>query len=223
MIAKLNDFNGIIADALLSQHGGRGRLRLLPDEDLRRAHLAILREQATAPETIDESDPLTVVTWAIGLSIAARAIETEEERRQRAYAIGIPRDNPATWVPDEVVTAIKERVSPVDLCHRWGLTDLRATGRGKSVGLCPFHEDSSPSFYVYTANPHDMHWHCFGCLLHGDVFDLAQRHTGRDFREVCEGLASVAGLDWPPPPAEPPPPPRVVRLSERAARVMHGS
>lgn len=163
-----------------------------------------------------------MVTWAIGLSIAARAIETEEERRERATIVGIPRDNPATWVPDEIVDAIKARVSPVDLFHRWGLTDLREVGRGKWVGRCPFHEDGSPSLYVYTGDTGDMHWHCFGCAAHGDVFDLARRHTGRDFREVCEGLASVAGIDWPPLPPAPAPPAKPVRLSDRAARLLHG-
>jgi len=58
----------------------------------------------------------------------------------------------------------------VDLAELAGrFTNLRVSG-DKLKGRCPFpdHEDSSPSFYVYT----DGHFRCYGCARRGDVVDL---------------------------------------------------
>lgn len=221
---RLDTFTDLMTDALLSVHGGRNRLRFLSDEDLHRAALAIRREQVAIGDAGEDAHPLRVITYAIALGHALDAIDKEDRARTRAWEIaGVPRDDAGEWVPEDVVRAIRERLSPVDLFHRWGLTDLRELRAGKWVGKCPFHEDDTPSLYVYTDDPQDMHWHCFGCAAHGDVFDLAKLHTKRDFRECCEGLASAAGVNWPPPPPEPPPPPQPIRFGERAARLAHGS
>lgn len=220
---RLDSFTDLMTDSLLSVHGGRKRLRFLSDEDLHRARLAILREQVTMADCADDAHPLRVITYAIALGHALHAVEGEEQARTRAWeSAGVPRDEPGEWVPEDVVEAIKARLSPVELFHRWGLTDLREVRSGKWLGKCPFHEDGTPSLYVYTDDPRDMHWHCFGCAAHGDVFDLARLHTGRDFRECCEGLASAAGVNWPPPPPAPPPPPSVTRFGDLAARIADG-
>lgn len=214
-------YDDILVTALLAQHGGRDRLPLLGDEELHRARLAIWREHVTAGDWFgDIANPIQAISRVLALGEARRIIEDEESRRERARLVyQVPRDHPSGWVPDDVVDAIRERLSPTDLFHRYGLTELRAIGRGKWLGRCPFHEDSSPSLYVYTIDARDQHWHCFGCLAHGDVFDLARRHFGLGFAEVCEGLASLAGVAWPPAPA---PPPVVPSFGERAVRVAHG-
>jgi DNA primase len=68
---------------------------------------------------------------------------------------------------------------------------LRKAGREFS-GLCPFHEERSPSFYVV---PKKGYVHCFGCGAHHDVIGFLQRVTGRSFIEVCEDLGAGVERD----------------------------
>lgn len=211
-------FDDILIDGLLAQHGGRNRLRLISDEELYRARLALMREEASASEWLHDYDLATAAHRAIAVSAARHQIELEEQRRQRASNAGVPRDPTGGWVPETVINAIRDRLRPSDLVQRWGLADIRERPRnsGKWSGLCPFHADDSPSFYVYDGD--DPHFHCFGCGAHGDVFDLARLHTGRNFQECCEGLAGIVGAPWPPP--EPPRPP--AKASPKATKPKAG-
>ena len=59
-------------------------------------------------------------------------------------------------------------------------------------GCCPFHNEKTPSFYVY-----DDHFHCFGCGAHGDAIGFTMQSDGLAFREAVERLASEAGLELP--------------------------
>jgi len=59
-------------------------------------------------------------------------------------------------------------------------------------GLCPFHNEKSPSFYVYEDS-----FHCFGCGAHGDAFAFVMRAEGLGFMEAVERLSGEAGLDIP--------------------------
>jgi DNA primase len=61
-------------------------------------------------------------------------------------------------------------------------------------GCCPFHNEKTPSFYVY-----DDHFHCFGCGAHGDAFEFLRRSEGAGFMEAVERLAAEAGLQVPQP------------------------
>lgn len=61
-------------------------------------------------------------------------------------------------------------------------------------GCCPFHNEKTPSFYVY-----DDGFHCFGCGAHGDAIGFVMRMDGADFREAVERLAGEAGLEVPKP------------------------
>lgn len=54
------------------------------------------------------------------------------------------------------------------------------------MGLCPFHDEKTPSFSV---NPTNGYWHCFGCGKSGDVFAYVEEREGVDFREALEILA----------------------------------
>lgn len=54
------------------------------------------------------------------------------------------------------------------------------------MGLCPFHDEKTPSFSV---NPSNGYWHCFGCGKSGDVFNYVEERDGIDFREALELLA----------------------------------
>ena len=71
-------------------------------------------------------------------------------------------------------------------------TELRRAGASEWVGLCPFHEERSPSFGV---NPDDKVYHCFGCQASGDVFTFVQETEGVDFRGALELLAERYGVE----------------------------
>jgi DNA primase len=58
-------------------------------------------------------------------------------------------------------------------------------------GLCPFHNEKSPSF---TVSPTRQTYHCFGCGVHGDVLRFLMEHTGLGFMDAVKDLAQQAGL-----------------------------
>ncbi|WP_314934449.1 DNA primase [Rothia mucilaginosa] len=71
-----------------------------------------------------------------------------------------------------------------------GYVSLKSSGMGRFVGLCPFHDERSPSFSV---SAQVGFYHCFGCGESGDVYDfvMAMEHTG--FAETVERLAARIG------------------------------
>lgn len=189
-------------------------LRRMGDEELHRERLAMRRLEVNGDTIL--TDYCDTFGWQDGpalwglyttLVTQARAIvEREEALRERARAAGVPRDAAPGWVPEAVVREVKERTDLAALIMRWGLTDLRQTG-AKWQGRCPFHDDTNPSFAVLTGDD-GQYYVCKGCGEHGDCFDLAIRHLGVKFRDAVEGLAGVAGVNWPP---APPPPPTTQR------------
>lgn len=68
---------------------------------------------------------------------------------------------------------------------------LRSAGVGSMKGLCPFHDERSPSFHV---RPQVGRYHCFGCGEGGDVIDFVQKVDGLGFSEAVEYLAGKVGL-----------------------------
>ena len=71
-----------------------------------------------------------------------------------------------------LIARIKARLRIEDVAYR--LTEL--TGFKNLKGRCPFHDDSSPSFYVY---PETQSFYCFGCQVGGDVITLAKLAESR--------------------------------------------
>ncbi|WP_438456453.1 DNA primase [Wolbachia endosymbiont of Kerria lacca] len=72
---------------------------------------------------------------------------------------------------------------------------VRLIKRGDSfVGLCPFHNEKTPSFSV--SNVKGLYY-CFGCSAHGDAFEFISQTEGLSFKEALENLASVAGVELP--------------------------
>jgi DNA primase len=61
-------------------------------------------------------------------------------------------------------------------------------------GNCPFHNEKSPSFYVYEDG-----YHCFGCGAHGDAIAFVMQSQGAGFMEAVEQLAAEAGMEVPKP------------------------
>src|SRR5207302_11459504 len=72
---------------------------------------------------------------------------------------------------------------------------VRLTRRGRELaGLCPFHHEKTPSFYVVEDKGF---FHCFGCGAHGDAIGYVMRADNLDFIEAIERLAAEAGLAVP--------------------------
>src|SRR5215472_2841095 len=86
------------------------------------------------------------------------------------------------------IEAIKAKI---DVAEEVGLVvALRKSGKSLQ-GLCPFHNERTPSFYVF---PESQTWRCFGCNEGGDVFTFVEKHQGLDFREELHYLAEKAGI-----------------------------
>lgn len=90
----------------------------------------------------------------------------------------------------DVVEEIKQRVDIVDLVSRY--TPLTRSG-AHYKGLCPFHNERTPSFVVF---PDSGHWHCFGaCATGGDVISFLRMKENLEFLEALEVLAKEAGVE----------------------------
>jgi DNA primase len=94
-------------------------------------------------------------------------------------------------VPPEVLDEIRGRVDLVDLVG--AVVPLRRAGE-RWKGLCPFHQEKTPSF---TVNPKLGLFHCFGCHAGGDAIEFLRRHDRLDFPEAVRLLAERAGVALP--------------------------
>src|SRR6202043_606577 len=71
-------------------------------------------------------------------------------------------------------------------------TELRRAGPARYEGLCPFHDERTPSFGI---DPTQKVYHCFGCQASGDVFTFVQETEGVDFKAALELLAERYGVE----------------------------
>ncbi|MCA1645704.1 MAG: DNA primase [Chloroflexi bacterium] len=90
-----------------------------------------------------------------------------------------------------VTDEIKARVDLVELIGR--TVRLKRVGAQFS-GLCPFHVEKTPSFYV---RPQTQSWHCFGCNKSGTAFDWLMEREHVDFGEALRSLATMTGVVLP--------------------------
>src|SRR5215212_8511369 len=93
--------------------------------------------------------------------------------------------------PPGFLDELRSRISLGDLVGR----RVRLTRKGREYGgLCPFHNEKTPSFYVVEDKGF---FHCFGCGAHGDAIGFAMRADNLDFIEAVERLAGEAGIAVP--------------------------
>ncbi len=94
-------------------------------------------------------------------------------------------------IPESFVQDLLARVDVVDVVGRY--VQLRKGG-ANLLGLCPFHNEKSPSF---TVSPTKQFYHCFGCGAHGSAISFLIEHTGASFPEAVRSLAASAGMTVP--------------------------
>ncbi|MCT7660354.1 DNA primase [Mycobacterium deserti] len=91
-------------------------------------------------------------------------------------------------ISDRDIAAIRERVRIEEVVGDY--VQLRRAGADSMKGLCPFHDEKSPSFHV---RPNHGHFHCFGCGEGGDVYAFVQKIEHVSFVEAVELLADRVG------------------------------
>lgn len=95
----------------------------------------------------------------------------------------------AGLINEEDLATVRERSRIEDVVSSY--VTLRRAGAGSLTGLCPFHEEKTPSFHV---NPARGFYHCFGCGEGGDVIAFVQKITNVGFTEAVEFLADRVGV-----------------------------
>src|SRR5512134_557757 len=92
-------------------------------------------------------------------------------------------------ISQEVINQIKDRIDIVDIVGQ----HVSLTRAGQNLkGLCPFHQEKSPSF---TVSPSRQIFHCFGCGAGGNVFTFLTRITGASFPETVRELGRKVGIE----------------------------
>jgi len=87
-----------------------------------------------------------------------------------------------------VIDEVKQRTDIAEIVGQ----HVHLTKAGRTLrGLCPFHSEKHPSFFVY---PEQQSWHCFGCNTGGDVFSFIMKKQGIDFGDTLRLLAQMSGV-----------------------------
>ena len=94
-------------------------------------------------------------------------------------------------IPQEYIQEVVRRNDIEDIVGQY--VQLRRRGR-TLTGLCPFHNEKTPSFVVY---PDTQSFYCFGCGAAGDVISFVRKYNNLGYVETVKQLASRAGMPLP--------------------------
>jgi len=94
-------------------------------------------------------------------------------------------------ISEDKIAEIRERTPIADVIGNY--VTLKKSGNSLK-GLCPFHNEKTPSFYVH---PNRGFYHCFGCKASGDIFSFLMHVEGKTFPEVARDLAEQTGVQLP--------------------------
>ncbi len=95
------------------------------------------------------------------------------------------------YYPEEIIEEVRQRTDIVDLIGSY----VRLQKKGSSyMGLCPFHNEKSPSFSVQSSR---QIYHCFGCGVGGNAFTFVMEYENYTFVEALKYLAERAGVKLP--------------------------
>lgn len=92
-------------------------------------------------------------------------------------------------IREQSIAEVREKARIDEVVSQY--VTLRHAGGGSQKGLCPFHDEKSPSFNV---NPSRGFYHCFGCGEGGDVINFLMKHDALSFAEAVERLAEKYGV-----------------------------
>ncbi|HEU4965503.1 MAG TPA: DNA primase [Bacilli bacterium] len=95
-------------------------------------------------------------------------------------------------IPEEMIERVRQHFDIVDVIGEY--VRLKKSGRHNYTGLCPFHNEKSPSFSV---SQDKQLYHCFGCGASGNLFSFLRDKEGITFVEAIERLANRAGISLP--------------------------
>jgi DNA primase len=93
-------------------------------------------------------------------------------------------------IRDDDIALVRERARIDEVVREY--VSLKSAGGGSLKGLCPFHDERSPSFHV---TPSRGMWYCFGCGEGGDVLSFVQKIDHLSFAEAVEKLAERTGVE----------------------------
>ena len=105
-------------------------------------------------------------------------------------ATGLDSADVAGRIRESDIALVRDRSRIDEIVTDYGVT-LRGSGGGALKGLCPFHDEKTPSFNV---RPSHGTFHCFGCGEGGDVIAFVMKHEHLSFVEAVERLADRAGV-----------------------------
>jgi len=92
-------------------------------------------------------------------------------------------------IPEDIINQIRDRTDIAEIVRQ----HVSLTNAGQNLkGLCPFHQEKSPSF---TVSPSRQIFHCFGCGAGGNVFTFLTRITGASFPETVRDLGQKIGIE----------------------------
>ena len=95
------------------------------------------------------------------------------------------------WYSDDVIEEVRSRNDIVDIVSQY--VKLKRSG-SNYVGLCPFHNEKTPSFSVSQSK---QFYYCFGCGAGGNVFSFVMQYDNCSFQEALQMLAERSGVALP--------------------------
>lgn len=91
-----------------------------------------------------------------------------------------------------LVIQVKTKLDIASFFRQRGM-DLKETGNGRYVALCPFHHEKTPSFSI---NPELGQYYCFGCHEHGDMFTYMEKRESMSFMDALEMLCEQLSIPF---------------------------
>ncbi len=92
---------------------------------------------------------------------------------------------------DEFIKELRDSISLSTIISK----KVQLVKKGKNfLGLCPFHNEKTPSFNV---NDDEGYYHCFGCGAHGDSISFIRNYENKSFMEAVETISYISGIKLP--------------------------
>ncbi len=129
-------------------------------------------------------------TYGLSHKKASAALRLLKDNRDRVRNLGSLEPG-IDMISDDLLSRIQNGVDVTKIIKRY----VHLTRVGQNLkGLCPFHQEKSPSF---TVCPYHQIFHCFGCGASGNIFSFLMRITGSSFHEIIRDLGHKMGIDLP--------------------------